>query len=71
MRFSLSGWKFVQEQMLMQLVLTDVLDGGTSAEGLEALPGLVSLLSTCGAPFKLQSRHVHIAGQHTCSHCLT
>jgi len=61
----LSGWKFVQEQMLMQLVLTDVLDGDTLDEGLEALPGLVSPLSTCSAPLKLSSRHVHVAGQHS------
>lgn len=52
MSFSLSGWKFVEEQMLMLLVLSDVLDGDASAEGLEALAGLVSLLSTCRAPFK-------------------
>lgn len=39
MSFSLSGWKSVQDQMLMCLVLADVCDADTSAEGLEARAG--------------------------------
>lgn len=66
MSFSLSGWKSVQEQMLMWLVLADEHDADTSAQGLEALSGLVSLLRTCRTPFKLSSNHVSLTGQHTC-----
>lgn len=65
MSFSLSGWKSVQEQMLMWLVLADVHDADISAEGLEAPPGLICLLRTCGSPFKLSSSHVSLTGQHT------
>lgn len=56
----------MQEQMLFWLVLADVYDADTSAEGLEAPPGLVSLLGTCRAPFKLSSSHVSLTGQHAC-----
>lgn len=52
--------------MLMWFVLADEHDADTSAEGLEAPPGLVSLLGTCRAPFKLSSSHVSVTGQHTC-----
>lgn len=48
-----------------RLVLADVHDADTSAEGLEAPPGLICLLRTCGSPFKLSSSHVSLTGQHT------
>lgn len=66
MSFSLSGWKSMQEQMLMWLVLAGAHDTDTSAEGLEAPPGLVSLLRTCGAPFKLSSSPFSLTGQPSC-----
>lgn len=51
--------------MLIQLVLSAVLHGDTSAEG------MVSLFNTCRAPFELPSSHVHAMGQHACPHCQT
>lgn len=66
MSFSLSGWKSVQEQMLLWLVQADGHDADTSAQGMEAPAGLVPLLRTCGAPLKLSSNHVSLTGQHTC-----
>lgn len=47
----LSGWKSVQQQMLMWLVLADVHDADTSAGG-PARAGFPAQ-ETCGVPFKL------------------